>query len=118
MIRLAIKGRVELFVSDYVFAETEMNLADGTARGLGVFQYLKTRDFWRVVTVSKAQVVVAIDSVADKFDAPIIAAAKAAEVDYLLSFDRKHLHTRRIEAFIGSPVTTPEFVLKQIKADL
>ncbi len=116
LIRLAIKGQVDLFVSDYVFAETEMNLADGASRGLGVFQYLRTRDFWHMVTVTKLEVVAAIDAVADKFDGPIVAAAKSARVDYLLSFDRKHLHTHAVEAFVGSPVATPETVLKKIKA--
>lgn len=116
LIRLAIKGQVELYVSDYVFAETELNLANRVTRGLDIFRYLRTRDFWRMVIVTKPEIVAAIDAVADRFDAPIIAAAKAAKVDYLLSFDRKHLHTSAVEAFIGSPVATPETVLKTIKA--
>ena len=39
LIRLAIKGKVDLFVSDYVFAETEMNLADIASRGMSAFLY-------------------------------------------------------------------------------
>jgi predicted nucleic acid-binding protein len=115
LIRLAIKGKVELFVSDYVFAETEMNLADTASRGMPAFLYLKKRDFWNVVNATNAQVAAATGAVTDKYDAPIIAAAKAAGVDTLLSFDRKHLHTRAVEKFIDAPVLLPAAVLKRLK---
>jgi predicted nucleic acid-binding protein len=116
LIRLAIKGQVELFASDYVFAETELNLSESTPHALTAFHYIKAREFWRVVTVSRDDVSAAIGAVADKFDAPIVAAAKAANVDFLLSFDRKHLHTHKVEAFIGMPVTTPGIVLRRIRS--
>lgn len=117
LIRLAIKGQVELFVSAYVFAETEMNLAESAPHAMTAFHYVKERDFWHVISASSGEVAAAIAVVADKFDAPIVAAAKIARVDYLLSFDRRHLHTRNVEAFIGAPVMTPDAVLKIFRAD-
>ncbi len=118
LIRLAIKNQVELFISDYVLVESERHLSRDTQHALAVFHYVKNRDFWRMVTITREQVAEAIGVTADKFDAPIVAAARAAKVDYLLSFDRKHLYTRSVETFIGSAVATPETVLKTIKAGL
>lgn len=116
LVRLAIKNQIVLCVSDYVFAESEMNLIDTAPRAIPVFRYLRSRSFWHVVDVPSDAVVAALKVVSDRFDAPIVAAAKLAGVDYLLSFDRKHLHTRAVELFIGAPVRTPEAVLRHVRA--
>ena len=70
-----------------------------------------------MVNATSDQVKAAMGEVTDRDDAPIIAAAKAAGVDVLLSFDRKHLHTRAVERFIDAPVLLPAAVLKKLKTE-
>lgn len=45
-------------------------------------------------------------------DAPILAAAKHAHVDYLVSLNTKHFHTPNARAFLSIPILTPgEFLV-------
>jgi predicted nucleic acid-binding protein len=50
--------------------------------------------------------------VIDPDDAPILAAAKQASMDYLVTLDVRHFHTDRVKAFLPVPIVTPaEFLI-------
>ncbi len=45
--------------------------------------------------------------ITDPADAPILAAAKLASVDYLVTLDVRHFHTPRVRAYLPIPILTP-----------
>jgi predicted nucleic acid-binding protein len=114
LVRRTIRSEIDLCVSEYVFAETQTTLEEKIPHKLTFFDYLQSRDFWQLIQPSKADIIAALDVTIDRFDVPIVAAAKLAHVDALASFDRKHLHTSRVERFIGARVMTPEGILKSL----
>jgi len=90
IIRQAVRGQITLVASKLVYGEVEKNLADKAPEALPAFhQFLDTVPF-EIVRPSKRQVLQAAQYSALK-DAPIVAAAKRARVDYLVSLDRRHL---------------------------
>jgi predicted nucleic acid-binding protein len=90
IIRQAVRGQVTLVASELVYEEVEKNLADKAPEALPAFrQFLATVPF-ETVRPTKRQVLQAAQYSALK-DAPIVAAAKRARVDYLVSLDRRHL---------------------------
>ena len=90
IIRQAVRGQVTLVASKLVYEEVEKNLADKAPEALPAFrQFLDTAPF-ETVRPTKRQVLQAAQYSALK-DAPIVAAAKRARVDYLVSLDRRHL---------------------------
>lgn len=46
-------------------------------------------------------------AIIDLGDAPILAAAKLASVDYLVTLDVRHFHTPRARAYLPIPILTP-----------
>ena len=70
---------------------------------------------WKKVAFTKEELLMALFVCPDPDDAPILAAAKKAKVDALVSFDRKHLHTKAVEAYIGAPVITAGDALKLLQ---
>ncbi len=93
VIRLGIRGEIALFVSDVVLEETRRNLTDLPRRAeeavMQLDRFLENADLTEV-RATKRQVQEANKYTVLK-DAPIVAAAKKARVDFLVSLDRKHL---------------------------
>jgi predicted nucleic acid-binding protein len=90
IIRQAVRGQVTLVASELVYEEVEKNLSDKAPEALPAFrQFLATVPF-ETVRPTKRQVLQAAQYSALK-DASIVAAAKRARVDYLVSLDRRHL---------------------------
>jgi len=80
-------------ISDTVRAETERNLASlprRAAEAVLVFQQLLDAVPFVLSNPTTEEIAEAATYTVLK-DAPIVAAAKRAKVDYLASFDRKHL---------------------------
>ena len=46
-------------------------------------------------------------TVIDPGDAPILAAARLAQADYLVTLDIRHFHTPRVRAYLPIPILTP-----------
>lgn len=116
LVKLAFRQRLSLVVSDYVFEETHDSLRIKAERGLPVFTFLRQHPVWSIVNPTRDDVAMAIGVTQDPFDAPIIAAAKRAHVDALVSFDRKHLHTSAVRDYLGRDVLTPADVLRRMRA--
>jgi predicted nucleic acid-binding protein len=90
VIRLAIRGAVQLVISADVLDEAERNLAAKHPPALELFRQIVDLIPFEIAEPSVEEVHKAA-SYTDVKDAPIVAAAKRARVDYLTSLDRRHL---------------------------
>ena len=86
----AIRGNASLVISELVIQETERNLANKAPKALPAFHQFLDAVSFEFVRPTKQQILQAAAYIALK-DAPIVAAAKRAQVDYLVSLDRRHL---------------------------
>lgn len=55
------------------------------------------------------------ESVIDKDDAPILAAAQKVNIHYLVSLDIKHFHSSRVRQYLKAPVVTPAQFLTEFR---
>jgi putative PIN family toxin of toxin-antitoxin system len=58
----------------------------------------------------------AAEAVIDADDAPILAAAKHAQVDYLVTLNTKHFLIPNVRAFYAAPIVTPAEFLAAFRA--
>ena len=89
IIRQGFRGCIELVASELVFEEARRNLgvkAPGEVPDLETFHQAATIE---MVRPSREEIEEAMEYTADK-DAPVVAAAREAEVDYLVSLAREH----------------------------
>jgi predicted nucleic acid-binding protein len=114
IIRQAIRGEITLVASKLVYEEAEKNLADKAPEALPAFhQFLDTVPF-EMVRPSKGQILQAAQYTALK-DAPIVAAAKRAQVDYLVSLNRRHLvGVPEVAQRSGLEIVLPSELLEEI----
>jgi len=115
IIREATRGNVSLVVSNLVVEEVTRNLGAKAPAALPAWQlFLDTVPF-EFVKPTKRQVLQAAKYTALK-DAPIVAAAKRARVDYLASLDRRHLvGMPEIAQSSGLKVVLPRELLEEIR---
>ena len=118
IIKQGLRGTVALVISNVVLEEVERNLAEfprGAAEALAVFhQYVDSVPF-EIVRATERQVRQAAQYTEEK-DAPIVAAAIRARVDYLATLDRKHLVGVAVVAErSGLKIVLPEALLGEIR---
>jgi len=115
LIRLALRGKVKLLVSQDVLDEVERNLAKKVPQVIPVYHvFLATLALELIPLPSRAAVHEAEAYVAAK-DAMIIAAAILAQPDYLVTYDRKHLLDRpEVAARSGLVIVTPDAVVQAV----
>ena len=108
----AVEGRISLVVSRYVLQETERNILTSAPQFHANFLRFRDDVPFQLsdpsppVVADTARVIVAKD-------APVIAAARAAQATLVATFDRKDLLSKRqeiLEAF-GVTVATPDEIL-------
>ena len=58
----------------------------------------------------------AAEAIIDADDAPILAAAKRAQVDYLVTLNTKHFLIPKVRAFYAAPIVTPAEFLAAFRA--
>jgi len=103
----AEEPRVRLVVSDDVLEETRRNIAYSVPEKLPVLARLFAAASFEVVNPARRSVVGAARRVAAK-DAPIVAAARKARVDALVTLDEKHLlNNPALPAYIRAPLIRP-----------
>jgi predicted nucleic acid-binding protein len=108
LIVMAIRRDIVLVLSPLVLEETRRNLLEVAPETLPWLDQLLKAVPFEAVRSSKAEVLQAAEQVVLK-DAPIIAAAKKAQVDLLVSLDKKHLLGKpELDEYIGLPIVTPE----------
>jgi len=115
IIRQAIRGKVALVASKLVLEETTENLRAKAPEALVYLQQLLGVVPFELVQPTKLQVSRAASYTALK-DAPIVAAAKRARVDYLVSLDRRHLvGVPEVAQRSGLKIVLPEELLEEIR---
>jgi predicted nucleic acid-binding protein len=118
LILAGASGSVDLVVSSLVLEETRRNLVAKAPRGLPFLTILIETRFARI-TDPAAELVAPVSTVVELKDAPIVAAALAASVNYLITYDRKHLLSQSevIQKHYGPPVATPDALLAEIEGE-
>jgi predicted nucleic acid-binding protein len=107
---------VRLVISQDVLDETRRNLAYSVPEKLPVLERLFAAVPFEVVNPAQRSVIGAARRVAVK-DAVIIAAARKAKVDALVTFDAKHLLGNAAAArYIRAPILRPDEALEMLKA--
>jgi predicted nucleic acid-binding protein len=103
-----IEGSVALAIIDLVLEETKRNLTKNAPGALPYFNLLADLFSPFITNPNKADVLKAAQIVHLK-DAPIVAAAARAKVEYLATHDVKHLlaQAQAIEAAYGITVIAP-----------
>ncbi len=115
IIRLAFQGEVQLVISDDVLREAEKNLALKYPIAVAVLHEVVEALPLDEVVPTAEEVQQAASYTAAK-DAPIVAAAKKAGVDYLVSLDRRHLvGIPQVAQRSGLRIVLPEEFLAEIR---
>jgi predicted nucleic acid-binding protein len=116
LLKAAESEEITLVTSKYVLAEARRVLVDKSPQRYLVFDYLMTKLPWEMVEPTKGQVLTAAKYVEDINDAPIIAAARKAKVQALVTFDRKHLLGRpTIATYLRAKVLTAREAVELLK---
>ena len=90
ILKLVLTGSVTGVLSDYVVEEARRNLQVKAPDSFHLFPQLVDEDLYEIVNPDIDEVLEAAEYTTMK-DAPVVAAAKKAKVNYLVSLDRKHL---------------------------
>ena len=90
LIERGMRGEVELVVSNLVLEETERNLGRKAPRAVPLFRFLVGVVPLTVVNPGPGLIAQAAE-VVDPKDAPIVAAAEESQVEWLATYDRRHL---------------------------
>jgi predicted nucleic acid-binding protein len=99
-----IQGRIALVLSAYVIGETERNILKRAPHVHPEFLRLRDNLIYLLSQPADALILDTERVVVEK-DAPIIAAARAANTTLVATYDRKHLLSRREEIFAAFGVT-------------
>jgi predicted nucleic acid-binding protein len=118
LVLCGLRGEIELFISPLVVIESERNLRKKAPQALPFFDAFMEALSATVVAPSSDVVLEVAKLVALK-DAPIVAAAMAAEAHFLASYDRKHLIGLRdlIQSNFGVQVVLPDEILKSLRGE-
>ena len=115
IILLAIRGELQLVISKLVLAETALNLEKEGSYLVNLLGLIVENIPFEYVHPTKKEVLLASKYVLLK-DAAIVAAAKKAKVDYLITLDKKHLLGKpNIARFIGADIVTPKEAVGRLK---
>jgi len=108
LIDLGIQGKIQLVISSLVMEETRKNLARYAPEALAALEQIFNTILFEIFNPSKETVVDACRLVTPA-DAPLVAAARSAHVDVLVTLDQAHLLERpALEGFAGVRILAPE----------
>jgi predicted nucleic acid-binding protein len=107
VLRLAEAGLIELVISRQVLIEADRNLSTKLPAVVPDYERLLKALKPSVVEDPAPEAVEEARLVIHHNDAPILAAAREANVDYLVSWNTKHFPTRSVKDFVTFPVVTP-----------
>jgi predicted nucleic acid-binding protein len=116
LFRLALEGKVTLVISSIVLEEAERNLSNKAPTKVEFFKMLiELIPFEFVSDLTKEELLEAAAYTHLK-DAPIIAAARKAQAEYLVTYDRKHLiDPPEVAEKSGLTIVTPDVVVQAIQ---
>jgi predicted nucleic acid-binding protein len=115
VLRLAEAHLIELVVSRQVLTEADRNLAAKLPAILGDYHDLLEQLDPVIVEDPFREAVREAIRVIHKNDAPILAAAKQAAVNYLVTWNTRDFLTARVRAWTSFPVMTPGEFLRAFR---
>jgi predicted nucleic acid-binding protein len=114
LIRMALDGEIAVVTSEVVLTETRRNLASSAPEKLSTLERLLAHIPFEFVRPTKRDVETATRHVVLK-DAPILAAARKARVDFLVTLDKKHLLGKpELARYARPPIATPQEVMQHL----
>ena len=117
IIRRATRGEVSLVATRLVFEEARRNLQEKAPEEAPELERFQGAVEFEMVRPTKQEVEEAKEYTATK-DAPIVAAAKRARVDYLVSLDRRHLvDVPQVAERSGVQIVLPGEILREIRKE-
>ncbi len=112
---MGASGEIKIIISNFVLQETIRNLSGLKKPPLEELDQIVQNANIELVDATKQSVLDAAKLIVLK-DAPIIAAAKTAKVDMLVSLDKKHILGRTdLEAYINASIVTPLVAFQTIR---
>jgi putative PIN family toxin of toxin-antitoxin system len=112
VLRLCEAGVVETLVSTQVLTEADRNLSDKLPRLVADYRLLIQSIAPTLVDDPTREEVSQVAGLIHANDAPILAAAIAAEADYLVTWNTKHFHQPKVQRAVRFQIVTPgEFLL-------
>ncbi len=116
LLREAIRGNLKIVVSQHVLEEAERNLAQKAPEALPAFRELLTLVATEIAEKPTLEELKRAATYIDLKDAPILAAAVKAKVDYLVTWDRKHfIDDPKVAEKSGLMVLTPDKLMAILK---
>lgn len=107
LILMAAREEVTIVISQLVLTETRRNLAESTNKHVYFLDLIIANIPFEYVRPTKRDIITAAKNVVLK-DAPIVAAAKKAKVDLLITLDKKHLLGKpKLSKFVEADIVTP-----------
>lgn len=98
LINLALQNKIILVVNEFVLEEVRRNLVKKAPETLKFYEVLLANLSFEVAKPPTKKSIEAAAKYIDSKDALIVASAKKAQVDYLVTFDRKHFINNRTAA--------------------
>jgi len=115
LVLMGTRREIKFVLSGYVLEEARRNLASLKQPKDVKLEQIVANVAIEIVEVSRDEVQQAERLVVPK-DAPIIAAAKAARVDMLVSLDKKHILGRpELADYIGAAILSPKEAIEHIR---
>ena len=112
---LAVQNRVQAVVSNDVLIEVERNIIRKAPDKLENYRLILSLIDVQVVAAPSIEAVRAAEMYVAGKDAPIVAAAQQAEVDYLVTYDRRHLiDPPEVAEKSGLRIVTPAELLEAL----
>lgn len=117
ILRFARDGKIKLLVSEYVIDETRRVLKLKAPHLLPIFEQILTKIVTVLPDPKKKEVENAEKMISDLDDAPILASAMKAKVDYLITLDRKDfINDPKVAAKSKLAIITPGALVKMLKS--
>jgi predicted nucleic acid-binding protein len=109
-------GEILPVISDFVVIETRRNIHELKPAKIPRLEQVLASGHFEIVTVTPKEVAEAKRWIVLK-DAPVLAAAKAARVNMLVTLDKKHFLGRPdLVEYINAPILTPKEAFQKIKS--
>lgn len=115
VLRLCEAGVVELLVSRQVLTEADRNLSAKLPALIPDYRHLMHRMSPTLVEDPTHREVAQARRVIHHKDAPLLAAAISAEVDYLITWNTKHFHTSPVMRAVRFRIATPGEFLEEFR---
>ncbi len=116
LLLLGIRGEIEIVLSMDVVNEIIQNITIDRPDKIPALERVFAAADSEMVDISRKEVRAAAKYIVEK-DAPILAAAKVAEVDMLVSLDKRHiLEKPELVKYIHAPIVTPAEAVRRFRA--